>query len=164
MRFAAVHDGQGGSVDHPVAAGLTPAGAATGKPPMSPVLLGDLVVMPPLAPEKPLMLPFEPRVRGDGLVGFTQVLIDHRARVEWKFLFDVVQQEQGAAILRARGTFDLSVKGRAGTVQADFDVRCLPPGDYLMRLTAAAGGPPLATLVAPFTLERAAPSPTAVSK
>ena len=116
MRFAAVHDGKVGSVEHHVAARLTPAGAAAGKPPVSPLLLGDLVVMPPLPAQKALTPPFESRVRGDRLVGFSQVYMDPRTKDERTFLFDVVKQEQGPALLSAPGSFDAAAKGRVRTV------------------------------------------------
>jgi len=158
MKFAAVHDGRVGSVEHRVVARLAPPGAAGSAP-----QLGDLVVMPPPVGQGALMPPVDARVRGDRVLGFVQVGVNPKAKEEREFLFDVVKEERGPALLSVPGAMDPAARGRARVVEARFDARLLPPGDYGLRLTVSAQGAPMATRFSPFSLERIVPAgrPTA---
>ena len=158
MKFAAVYDGRAGSVEHRVVARLTPPEAAKAKPAGSAPQIGDLIIMPPTAIRGAYAPPLDGRVRGDEVVGLAQVGVDPRAKADRTYVFDVVKQEQGPALVSAPGMPDPAAKGRSRTIEATVDARLLPPGDYGLRLTASAGGKPLATLFAPFSLERLAPS------
>jgi VWFA-related protein len=154
LRLAAVHDGQLGSVDHRIVAALTPPEAAAAKPPGSAAQIGDLMLMrPPTGRDvgAPLL---DGRVRTDQIVAFAQTGADPKAREERTFVFDVVKQDQGPALISVRGLFDPAEKGRVRTVAATVDARLLPPGDYSLRLTVSAQGAPAATLFSPFSLER----------
>jgi tetratricopeptide (TPR) repeat protein len=168
MKFAAVYDGRVGSVEHHVAARLAPPGSAAGRPAGSALQLGDLVVMTPPVGRGALMPPVDARVRGEGVLGFVQVGLDPKVKEERTFTFDIVKEERGQALLSAPGAMDPAAKGRARVVEARFDARLLPPGDYGLRLTVSARGAPMATLFTAFSLERsvpagrsAAPSPAA---
>jgi VWFA-related protein len=154
LRFAAVHDGRVGSVDHRIVARLTPPEAAAAKPPGSAAQIGDLMLMPPSAGRDAGAPLLDGRVRGDQIVAFAQTGADPKAREERTFVFDVVKQDQGPALVSVRGLSDPAEKGRVRTVAATVDARLLPPGDYNLRLTVSARGAPVATLFSPFSLER----------
>jgi VWFA-related protein len=156
MKFAAVHDGRVGSVEHRVTARLTQPDAAARRPTGSGLYLGDLVIMPPPVAQGPLMPPVDAHVRGDEVLGFVQAGFDPKAKDERTFTFDIVKEERGQALLSAPGAMDPASKGRARIVEARFDARLLPPGDYGLRLTVSAQGAPMATLMSPFSLERIA--------
>lgn len=158
MKFAAVHDGRVGSVEHHVAARLAPPDAAAGRSAGSALQLGDLVVMAPPAAQGTLMPPVDARVRGDGVLGFVQIGVDPKTKEERTFLFDVVKEERGPALLSVPGALGPAAKGRARIVEARFDARLLPPGDYGLRLTVSTRGAPVATLFSPFSLERTLPA------
>jgi len=157
MKFAAVHDGRVGSVEHRVVARLAPPGAAVGKSAGGALQLGDLVVMPPPVGQGALTPPVDARVRGDRILGFVQAGLDPKAKEERTFLFDVVKEEGGPALLSVPGAIDPAAKGRARVVEARFDARLLPPGDYGLRLTVSAQGAPMATRFSAFSLERTVP-------
>ena len=158
MKFAAVHDGRVGSVEHRVVARLTEPDAAKAKPARSALQIGDLVVMTPPVGREALMPPVDAHVRGDGVLGFVQASFDPKAKDERMFTFDIVKEERGPALLSAPGVTDPAARGRARVVEARFDARLLPPGDYGLRLTVAAQGAQAATLFSPFSLERIPPA------
>jgi tetratricopeptide (TPR) repeat protein len=163
MKFAAVYNGRAGSVEHRVVARLMPTEAATAKPAGITAQIGDVVVMPPTAVRGAVTLRLDGRVRGDRIIGFTQIGVDQKAKDERSYLFDVVKQEQGPALVSVPGVLDPTPKGRCRTVEATVDARLLPPGDYGMRLTASAGGKAVATQFAPFSLERLPPAERAAA-
>jgi VWFA-related protein len=154
LRFAAVHDGRVGSVDHRIVARLTPPEAAAAKPAGSAAQIGDLMLMPPSAGRDAGVPLLDGRVRTDQIVAFAQTGADQKTREERTFVFDVVKQDQGPALVSVRGLADPAEKGRVRTVAAAVDARLLPPGDYSLRLTVSARGAPVTTLFSPFSLER----------
>lgn len=154
MKLAAVRGGQVGSVEHRVSATLTQPDAAAGKSAASALQLGDVIVMPVPAARQTPAPPMDAHLRGDRVVGFVQVGFDPSAKEERTFLFDVVKEERGPALLSMPGILSAAAKSRARTVEARVDARLLPPGEYGVRVTVSRRGTPIATLFSPFSLER----------
>jgi len=116
--------------------------------------VGDLVVARAAAADR-LSSALHGRVAGDRFVSFVQVGFGPSAPGDLSFVFDVVKEEAGPALLSAVGTLN-AAKGRVRAAEAVVDARLLPPGDYgmRMRVMAAGAGAPLVSLFSPFSLER----------
>ncbi|HSK09934.1 MAG TPA: tetratricopeptide repeat protein, partial [Vicinamibacterales bacterium] len=162
MKLAVALEGQVGSVEHHLFAGVTHPPSPHESPAASALQLGELLVTAPAAGER-VVPALDGRVSGDRVVSFVQVALGQPAGGQFSFVFDIVKEESGVALLSAVGEVDGKAKGRARLAEATLDARLLPPGDYGIRLNIVEAGVTVASLFTPFRLERPRATPVAGS-
>ena len=152
MKVGVARNGRAGTVEHRVSARLTEtsAGAQPG------LRMGDLLVAGASGGDR-MAAAMRGRISGDRFVSFVQIAAGGPPQ-DLSFVFDVVKEESGPALLSAPGRVVPAAKGTTAVAEALLDSRLLPPGDYGVRLTVLSGGAKTAALFVPFSLERPAPS------
>lgn len=154
MKLAVARDGRVGSVEHPVEARVTQAGAGEGAgTPGARLQLGELLVMTPASSER-VVPGLDVRVHGDRVISLAPLGLSP-PHDPYSFVFEIATGESAGALVSAVGAVDAKPKGRARFAEATLDARLLPPGEYGVRLRVLADGQAVASLFTPFRLDRA---------
>jgi VWFA-related protein len=139
--------GRIGSVSHKFDARLEPG---TG------VRMSDLVLIDPdQSGENQFVPSVDGAVRGQAMAVLVEVYPDREGTVP-EVTFEVSDREDAPAMLTAKGTATEREKDRRVPASATFDLKLLPPGDYVVTAAAVDKGKTLARVSRPFSVVRAA--------
>lgn len=116
--------------------------------------VGDLMVGGVPAPGQALHPQVEPRLHDGRLAAFVELYAAAPAAFEnLAVLFEIADDENGAALTGSPGQMISSANGGSRVAQAVITAGMLPPGRYLARASIARDGKPVGLLVRPFVLE-----------
>lgn len=142
LKFAAVHNGRAGSVEHRFTATLASA---------PPLKFGDLVLTDGREVGTQLKPPVDNQLATDTILGFTQMAAGAGAPKDASFTLELAKTDKAPALLTAPLSL-FPAKNGVQSAAGRVDVHLLPPGDYTARLVVSIGGQPLKTLTSPFWL------------
>jgi VWFA-related protein len=139
--------GRIGSVSHKFAARLEPGAG---------VRMSDIVLVDPdQSGENQFVPSVDGVVRSQALVTLVEVYPDREGTVP-EVTFEVSDREDAPPMLTAKGTATEREKDRRIPASATFDLKLLPPGDYVVSAAAVDKGKMLARVSRPFSVVRVA--------
>ncbi len=147
LRMAVVDmGGRMGSVSHKFDARLEPG---TG------LRVSDIILVDPdQAGENQFVPSVDGTVRSQSMVALVEVYPEREGTAP-VVMFEVADREDAPAMLTAKGTVTERDKDRRVPASATFDLKLLPPGDYVVSATVVDKGRTLARVSRPFSVVRA---------